>query len=110
MEHPYDEIYLQEVSETQGALFERLQDVAPTKEDSPEVMPGNPLRGFAPNWMGQFYARYQWQTGELSSAIVDAIPPEWLCEAYLGLHDLDLAQAVEKVAKEICRNGSCYEK
>lgn len=32
--------------------------------------------------------------------IVDAIPPEWLCEAYPGLHDLDLAQAVEKVAKE----------
>lgn len=39
-------------------------------------------------------------TGELSSAIVDAIPPEWLCAAYLGLHDLDLAQAVEKVAKK----------
>ena len=44
--------------------------------------------------------RYQWQTGELSRAIVDAIPPEWLCEAYPGLHNLDLAQAVEKVPKE----------
>lgn len=41
-------------------------------------------------------------TGELSNAIVDAIPPEWLCAAYPGLHDLDLAQAVEKVAKEVC--------
>ena len=50
--------------------------------------------------MGQFYARYQWQTGGFSSAIVDAIPPEWLCAAYPGLHDLDLAQVVEKVAKK----------
>ena len=26
--------------------------------------------------------------------------PEWLCAAYSGFHDLDLAQAVEKVVKE----------
>ena len=42
----------------------------------------------------------QWRSGKLSSAIVDAIPPEWLCAAYPGLRDLDLAKAVEKVAKE----------
>ena len=42
----------------------------------------------------------QWLPGELNSAIVDAIPPEWLYAAYPGLHDLDLAQVVEKVAKK----------
>ena len=134
--HPYDGLYLQEVAETQGALFERLQDVEPTadgvdfvrsymksdtralidegdvylatigskglmdyyrKEDRPGLKSGEPLRGFVPNWMGQFYAHYQWQTGDRSSEIVDAIPPEWLCAAYPGLHDLSLELAVEKV-------------
>ena len=32
MTHPYDQSYLQEVAETQGSLFERLQDVAPTAD------------------------------------------------------------------------------
>ena len=138
MEHPYDRLYVQEISETQGALFEMLQDVAPTvdglafvrdymksgtrafidrgdvylatlcpkelmayyrNEDSPEIKAGEPLRGFAPNWMGQFYARYQWEKGCPSSDIVDDIPPEWLNAAYPGLHDLDLGLAVEKVWK-----------
>ena len=30
--HPYDQSYLQEIVETQGSLFERLQDVAPTAD------------------------------------------------------------------------------
>ena len=140
MKHPYNAAYLQEISETQGALFERLQDVAPEvdglefirsymksdtrqfldkgdaylatlgprglmdyylSEDAHETKPGPPLRGFVPNWIGQFYAQYQWHTGELSSDIVELIPPEWLAFAYPGLHDLDMRLAVEKVAAEI---------
>ena len=140
MKPPYNAAYLQEVSETQGALFERLQDFAPEvdglefiraymksgtrlfldkgdvylatlgprrlmdyylAEDAYEAKPGLPLRGFAPNWMGQFYAQYQWHTGELSSDIVERIPPEWLASAYPGLHDLDIRLAVEKVAAEV---------
>lgn len=140
MEHPYDSAYLQEIAETQGALFERLQDIAPEvdglafirsymksatrlfldkgdvylatlgprelmdyyqTEEVCEATPGSPLRGFAPNWIGQFYAQYQWQTGSLSSDIVDRIPPEWLVSVYPGLHDLDLRLAVEKVAAEV---------
>ena len=62
---------------------------------------GEPLRGFMPNWIGQFYAQYQWHTGALSSVIVDKIPPEWLESAYPGLHDLDMRLAVEKVAAEV---------
>lgn len=138
MKHPYDRLYLQEITETQGALFESLQDLAPTvdglafirdymksptrafidkgdvylatlgpkglmeyyrKEDSPVIKTGESLRGFAPNWVGQFYARYQWEKGGLSSDIVDAVPPEWLMAAYPGLHDLDLGLAVEKVSQ-----------
>ena len=144
MEHPYDSAYLQEIAETQGALFERLQDVAPTvdgiefirsymksdtrwfldrgdvylatlgpkdlldyyqTEDVHKTMSGSPLRGFAPNWIGQFYAQYQWYTGAHSSDIVDRIPPEWLASAYPGLHDLDLRLAVEKVAAEVGDGG-----
>ena len=137
---PYNSIYLQEIAETQGALFERLQDVAPTvdgldfirsymksetrafidkgdvylatlgpkglmdyylTEDVCATKAGSPLRGFVPNWIGQFYAQYQWHTGTLSSDIVDHIPPEWLVSAYPGLHDLDIRLAVETVASEI---------
>ena len=136
MQHPYDGSYLQEISETQGILFERLQDVAPEadgidfvrsymksdtrahidkgdvylstlgpkelmnyylEENAGVLKPGIPLRGFAPNWMGQFYARYQWQTDGSSAEIVDAVPPTWLASAYPGLHDLDIKLAVEKV-------------
>ena len=140
MEHPYSRLYLQEIAETQGALFESLQDSAPMadglafirdymksdtralidrgdvylstlnskelmeyyqKEDSPEIKAGKSLRGFAPNWMGQFYAHYQWENGGKSSDIVDDVPPEWLNAAYPGLHDLDLGLAVEKVSREV---------
>lgn len=134
--HPYDSSYLQDVVETQGALFERLQDDAPNIDgidfirsymksatrahldrgdaylatmDARDLMSyyvatdrqplknGVPLVGFKPNWMGQFYARYQWESGLPSLEIVDKISPEWLSSAYYGLHDLDLPLAVEKV-------------
>jgi len=135
MTHPYDPAYLQEIAETQGSLFERLQDVAPDvdgldfirtfmksatrayldkgdvylatlgadglldyyrSEELNSTKQGKPLRGFAPNWMGQFYAQYQWRTGLPSREIVDRVSPEWLASAYPGLHDLDLGVAVEK--------------
>ena len=140
MSHPYRESYLQEIVETQGQLFERLQDDAPQAdgmdfirtymksgtrafldkgdaylatlgpallleyyrtEEPYELVAGSPVRGFSPNWMGQFYARYQWQTDSSSREIVDAIPPEWLNAAYPGLHDLDLGMAVEKVEEQL---------
>ena len=137
MTHPYDVSYLQEIAETQGALFERLQDEQPTVDgldfirsymksetralidkgdvylatlepsrlmayyrnaDKPTAKDGEPLRGFVPNWIGQFYANYQWQTDTPSSEIVKQVPPEWLAAAYPGLHDLDMKLAVEKVS------------
>ncbi len=137
MTHPYDVSYLQEIAETQGVLFERLQDEQPTVDgfdfirsymksetrafidkgdvylatlgptrlmdyyrnaDKSMVKEGKPLRGFMPNWIGQFYANYQWQTDTPSGEIVDQVPPEWLAMAYPGLHDLDMSLAVKKVS------------
>ena len=140
MAHPYRESYLDEIAETQGALFENLQDESPEvdgmdfirrymksetraaidggdaylatlgprllldyyrREEPSPLKVGEPVRGFAPNWMGQFYARYQWETGQLSGEIVDDIPPEWLKTAYDGLHNLDMKLAVAKVRNEL---------
>ena len=143
MAHPYRESYVDEIAETQGVLFDRLQDESPNAdgtdlirrymksdtrsfidngdvylatlgpsmlldyyrhEDRVAPKPGKPVRGFAPNWMGQFYARYQWETGLPSCDIVDVITPEWLRTAYHGLHDLDMRLAVEKVHREVAQS------
>lgn len=137
MNHPYSESYVDEIVETQGRLFERLQDDWPTRDgfafvkaymasstraaldqgdaylanldsaalkeyfvstESYQAKDGSPMTGFAPNWIGQFYARYQWQYDVKSAELVNAISPEWLVAAYPGLHDLDLAAAVSKVS------------
>ena len=132
---PYSEAYLQEVVETQGEFFERLQD-EPNPVDSADMItaymnsdtrrqldgghayyltldddalklvfleeskyvpkPGEPLRGFLPNWIGRFYAYAQWQWGVSSRELVGRIPVANLCAAYPGAHDLDLKLAVEK--------------
>ena len=145
MVHPYRESYIDEIAETQGTLFDRLQDESPDadgfdlirrymksetrcfidsgdvylatlgpsllldyyrREDGTAPKRGKPMRGFAPNWMGQFYARYQWETGQSSRDIVDVITPEWLQTAYCGLHDLDMRLAIEKVSREVFQSTS----
>lgn len=58
---------------------------------------GEAIPGFIPDWIGQFYAYYQWYYGVSSSRIADAVPVNYLVKAYNGLHDLDLELAVKKV-------------
>ena len=58
---------------------------------------GKSLTGFAPNWIGQFYAQSQWQKNIPSNVLVSLLPPQFLKAAYAGLHDLELDLAVEKV-------------
>lgn len=58
---------------------------------------GKSMEGFMPDWIGEFYAYYQWYYGMPSSEIVKKIPVDFLMKAYYGLHDLELALAVEKV-------------
>lgn len=58
---------------------------------------GKALGGFMPDWIGEFYAYYQWYYNLPSREVVKKIPLDFLEKAYYGLHDLDLALAVQKV-------------
>ena len=50
-------------------------------------------------WLGEFYARYQYYTNIPSSKIVKIITPEFICKRYNVLHDLDMCDAVKKLTK-----------
>ena len=60
---------------------------------------GNSIQGFMPDWIGEFYAYYQWYYDIPSSEVVEKIPVSFLIKAYHGLHDLELELAVQKVGK-----------
>ena len=60
---------------------------------------GEPLRGFLPKWIGEFYAAAQWYWNVPSSELCDKLPVESLCVVYPGAHDLDLMTAVEKLGR-----------
>ena len=61
--------------------------------------PGNSLEGFLPDWIGEFYAYYQWYFNISSAELVKKIPLEFLIRSYPGLHDLELSLAVKKVGE-----------
>lgn len=61
------------------------------------LKPGKALGGFMPDWIGEFYAYYQWYYNIPSAEIVKKIPVDFLEKAYYGLHDLELNLAVQKV-------------
>jgi len=61
---------------------------------------GRALEGFMPDWIGEFYAYYQWFYDIPSAKVIDKVPLDFLKKAYFGLHDLDLELAVRKVGKE----------
>ena len=60
---------------------------------------GESMQGFMPNWIGEFYAYYQWYYNIPSAELVKKIPVSFLKKAYYGLHDLDLDLAVKKVGE-----------
>ncbi len=60
---------------------------------------GESMQGFMPDWIGEFYAYYQWYYNIPSSELVKKIPVSFLKKAYYGLHDLDLELAVKKVGE-----------
>ena len=64
-----------------------------------EKKQGKAMRGFVPDWIGEFYAYYQWYYNISSAELVDKVPLKFLEKAYPGLHDLDLELAVKKVGK-----------
>ena len=58
---------------------------------------GKALDGFMPDWLGEFYAYYQWYFNIPSSEVIKKIPIDFLKKAYYGLHDMELDLAVRKV-------------
>lgn len=60
---------------------------------------GKALEGFMPDWIGEFYAYYQWYYNIPSSELIEKIPVDFLMKAYYGLHDLELDLAVKKVGE-----------
>lgn len=67
------------------------------KVDGYELRDGEPLVGFMPDWIGEFYAYYQWYYNIPSSEVIKRVPLDFLKKAYWGLHDLNLELAVKKV-------------
>lgn len=59
---------------------------------------GVAMVGFMPDWIGRFYAYFQWAKEKSSAETLAAVPLAYLKSAYPGLHDLELDLAVAKVA------------
>lgn len=66
-----------------------------------EPKAGGGFPGFAPDWIGRFYAFFQWSQNCTSAEAIEKVPLAFLKSAYRGLHDLDLDLAVRKVAGEV---------
>lgn len=64
-----------------------------------QLKDGEALEGFMPDWIGEFYAYYQWYFNIPSSELIQKIPVDFLKKAYFGLHDLELDLAVQKVGE-----------
>lgn len=75
------------------------------KTDNFKPICGNAIGGFTVNWIGQFYAYFQWYYNMSSKRIAELIPIDFICAAYRGLHDLDLDLAVQKVGEQIVENN-----
>ncbi len=132
----YTDVYLNDVVETQGKLFDFIAQSYPDKDtkdfittymmsktrksidqakayvntmdaktlwdyfsknEKYNLKSGKALDGFMPDWIGEFYAYYQWFYNIPSKEVVKKIPVDFLIKAYHGLHDLDLDLAVKKV-------------
>ncbi|WP_333616751.1 hypothetical protein [Bacteroides pyogenes] len=60
---------------------------------------GKSIDGFMPDWIGEFYAYYQWYYNIPSAEVLKKVPLDFLKKAYHGLHDLELDLAVQKVGE-----------
>ena len=132
----YSEVYLNDIVEAQGKLFDYVAQTYPqmdtedfidtymasktrksideakayvstmdakslweyfSKTEGYELKEGQALKGFLPDWIGEFYAYYQWYYNIMSADLSKKIPISFLKKAYPGLHDLELDLAVQKV-------------
>ena len=134
----YSEVYLNDVVESQGKLFDFVAQSYPDKDtedficaymagrtrksideakayvntmdaktlwayfsetEQYALKPGKALDGFMPDWIGEFYAYYQWYYNIPSAEIIEKLPLIFLKKAYYGLLDLELDLAVQKVGE-----------
>lgn len=70
------------------------------KEEHFSPREGSGIGGFIPNWIGQFYAYFQWYFNMPSREIIKLLPVDFMIAGYRGLHDLDLELAVQKVGEQ----------
>lgn len=70
-------------------MTERQENIYP--------VPGEAMAGFMPDWIGEFYALFQWKYNVPSRTLVELIPVSLLEQRFGGLHDLDLEVAVDLV-------------
>ncbi len=70
-----------------------------SKTEGYTLKEGKTLEGFLPDWIGEFYAYYQWYYSLPSSEVIKKVPVDFLMKAYYGLHDLELDLAVKKVGE-----------
>lgn len=135
----YSEVYLNDVVEAQGKLFDHVAMSYPDMDTEHFIQaymtsktrrsidqsqayvitksakelwayftdtehyvpkPGKALEGFLPDWVGEFYAYYQWYYNIPSAKVIEKVPLSFLKKAYYGLHDLELELAVRKVGAE----------
>jgi hypothetical protein len=69
------------------------------KNENYALKPGKAMDGFMPDWIGEFYAYYQWFYNMASKDVIEKVPIDFLMKAYHGLHDLELDLAVKKVGE-----------
>ena len=119
--YAYAESYLKEVVETQGKLFEEVAEYIDHGQayvctldakalwdyfcKTDHFMPkcGDAIGGFSVNWIGQFYAYFQWSYNISSRKVIERIPLDFIYTAYNGLHDLELDLAVKKVGEQVVK-------
>ena len=70
-----------------------------TETENYSLKSGKALKGFMPDWIGEFYAYYQWYYSIPSVEVLKKVPLDFLEKAYYGLHDLELELAVQKVGE-----------
>lgn len=68
------------------------------RESHYQPKPGAAMSGFMPDWIGRFYALYQWTLKISSADTLRQVPLDYIKAAYRGLHDLELELAVAKVS------------
>lgn len=148
MMYAYHKAYLDEIVETQGKLFDRIQEFhtgidtikfintymrSQTRAfidagqpyvctmDCEELWKyfcktdlfipeeGKVISGFVVDWIGEFYAYFQWYYNIASAKLIELIPVDFLLIGYAGLHDLELDLAVKKVGARLlalCTNST----